>query len=83
MRKHIRAVAIVAALLSITGCASGVVNDKRAPGYPGEKELQIQVELDNPPPFGRKAIWVTVDDSGWDSCRLFDRWPDCEVDSDS
>lgn len=77
MRKYIRALAISTIILAASGCASGVVHDKRAPGYGEEKTLQIQVRLDNPPPFGRKEIWVTVSDEEWDSCQLFTEWPEC------
>lgn len=77
MRKYIRALSISAVILSVSGCASGVVSDKRAPGNPGDKILQIQVRLDKAPPFGRKEIWVTVSDDEWDSCRLYAEWPEC------
>lgn len=77
MRKYIRAIAITAAILSVSGCASGVVHDKRAPGYGDGKILQIQVRLDKAPPFGRKDIWVTVTDDEWDSCQLYAEWPEC------
>jgi len=77
MRKYSRAIAIAGVILSTAGCAAGVVQDKRAPGYGEEKILQIQVRLDKAPPFGRKEIWVTVSDDEWDSCHLYAEWPDC------
>jgi hypothetical protein len=83
MKKYLRGAALFGAFLAVTGCASGVVIDKRAPGYPGEKTLQIQVDVDNPPPFGPDEIWVTVDGRVWDACKLYDVWPDCEVDGSS
>ena len=83
MRNLRRGAAVIGVFFVVTGCASGVVSDKRAPGYPGEKTLQIQVDVENPPPFGPDKIWVTVEEQVWDDCDLDEEWPECEVDGSS
>lgn len=83
MRNLKRGAAVVGVLFVVTGCASGVVSNKRAPGYPGEKTMQIQVSVENPPPFGPDEIWITVDERVWDNCGMYEIWPDCEVDGSS
>ena len=81
MKKYLRGAAFVSALFVVTGCASGVVSDKRALGYPGEKTFQIQVENDKP--FGPDSWWITVTRKSWGACGLNEVWPECEVDGSS
>lgn len=76
MKKILTSAAVVGALFVVTGCVSGEVNDKRAPGYPGEKTYQIQ--LDNDKPVGPDKLWVTVPEKVWEQCHIGERYPeDC------
>jgi hypothetical protein len=81
MKKYVRGVVAIGVFFVVTGCASGVVSDKRAPGSPGEKTFQIQVE--NNKPFGPDRWWITVNRDGWRACWIDDVWPECEVDGSS
>lgn len=75
MKKIIQGAALAVALLALTGCVSGTVEDKRAPGTPGEKTFQIQVDRD--PVVGPKKVWVTVPERVWDTCNIDTVYPDC------
>lgn len=80
MKKIFQGAALAGALLVLTGCAAGTVQDKRAPGIPGEKTFQLQIENDRP--VGPASIWVTVPERAWDRCDPEDKYPDCaEVDA--
>lgn len=75
MKKIIQGAALAGALLVLTGCASGTVQDKRAPGMPGEKTFQLQVENDLP--IGPDEVWVTVPEEVWDECDIDAEYQEC------
>lgn len=75
MKKLLQGAAVIGALFVLSGCASGTVQDKRAPGTPGEKTYQLQVE--NSRPLGPAEIWVTVPEDVWDDCDQDMTYPDC------
>lgn len=76
MKKTVTGAVIVCAVITLTGCAAGQVTDKRAPGYPGEKTYQIEIE--NSRPIGPDRLWITVSREVWWSCRIqVDEYPDC------
>lgn len=62
-------------LFAVTGCVSGPVVDKRAPGYPGEKTFQIQVEDDRI--VGDDKVWITVPEDIWERCGIDEQYEDC------
>lgn len=68
MKKIIQGAALTGVLFVLAGCATGTVDDKRAPGYPGHKTFQVQVH--NHLFVGPKLIWVTVTEKQWDQCEL-------------
>lgn len=63
--------AIVGVFLLYMGATTGTVADKRAPGQPGDKVFQLQV--DGP----LLTRWVTVSDRNWDRCSMYEPYPDC------
>lgn len=71
MKKICRDAVLLGVFLLLTGCASGTVTDKRAPGQPGDKVFQLHVDGALP---GR---WVTVTEKEWDRCSLDSAWPSC------
>jgi nitrogen fixation-related uncharacterized protein len=76
MKKIVQGAIIVGAFFVLAGCASGQVDDKRAPGMPGKKTYQILV--DNDQPYGPDKYWITVTEDVWTKCRLGDRYEDCQ-----
>lgn len=72
MTKIIKGATVVGALLALTGCASGSVEDKRAVGDPGSKIFQLKIDGFLP------DHWVTVTEREWDNCWLEDPYPGCE-----
>lgn len=58
--------AIVGVLFAVSGCAAGSVEDKRAPGIPGEKTFQVRVKGDRI--VGPDEVWITVPEDVWDKC---------------
>lgn len=67
--------AVIGALFAVTGCVSGPVVDKQAPGEPGEKTYQLQVDDRRP---GNRTVWVTVTKDVWERCTMGTSWyPDC------
>lgn len=75
MKKILQGAALVGALFVLSGCASGPVIDKRAPGVPGDKKFQVLV--DNDAPVGPDKLWVTVTEQQWDECRLDEQLSRC------
>lgn len=67
MKNSIKSAIAAAILTAITGCASGPVEDKQAPGTPGSKTFMVQVD----------KRWITVTDQEWDRCDITETWPDC------
>lgn len=73
MNNHIRAVGAATLILLAAGCATDTtVQNKRAPGMPGEKTFQIQVG----------SSWVGVSDQQWDACEMGESYPACLWSSD-
>jgi hypothetical protein len=72
MKILIRATALVGAVLLLTGCASGEVTDKRAPGQPGEKVFQLRIDGTLP------DHWVTVSENVWEACSMYEQYPGCK-----
>lgn len=75
MKKIIQGAALAGALFVLTGCVAGTVEDKRAPGMPGEKMFQIEINRDQF--IGPKRVWVTVPEEEWDTCDIDTEYPDC------
>lgn len=69
--------ATIGVFFLLTGCGvSGQVTNKRAPGWPGEKTFQIQVDDQRP---GVGKVWVTVPEDVWERCSMVpaDSYPAC------
>jgi hypothetical protein len=81
MKKMVQGATIAGAFFVLTGCVSGAVDDKRAPGMPGEKQYEILVENDQP--YGPDRFWLKVTERTWDNCHLGDQIEDCQVDGAS
>jgi hypothetical protein len=75
MKKKIVGAVVVGALFAVSGCASGIVTDKRAPGVPGEKTFQVQIEEGRV--VGPDEVWVTVPEEVWEVCGLEETYPSC------
>lgn len=67
MKNYIRATALGSLLLLATACVKGPVEDKRAPGMPGEKTFELLVD----------SRWVEVSVQEWDKCKIDAPYPDC------
>jgi hypothetical protein len=59
-------VVALGALFLLSGCGTGPLIDKRAPGVPGEKKFQIQIEESHL--TGPRRVWITVTERVWDKC---------------
>lgn len=68
-----RAAVALAALFALTGCVSGEITNKRAPGRLGEERV-FQIEVDDSV-FSRQ--WVTVTEDVWDRCNMYEQYPAC------
>jgi hypothetical protein len=71
MKNYIRGAVVVGVILLSAGCSSGEVSDKRALGEPGRKVFQLQIDgsfIDR---------WVTVSETQWDDCGMFEEYPAC------
>jgi hypothetical protein len=75
MKKIMMGAAMIGVLFAVSGCVAGPVLDKRAPGDPGSKVFQIQVEDETP--VGPNEVWVTVTERVWDTCRIEQPYPEC------
>lgn len=75
MKKIFKGVVTVGVLFLLFGCAAGPVDDKRAPGMPGHKTYQLQI--DDPNVLAPDDFWVTVTEKQWDDCELGERYPAC------
>jgi hypothetical protein len=81
MKTIIKGVVTIGALSLLTGCASGKVYDKRAPGDLGHKTYQLQ--LVDRGVLEPGDLWVTVTEKQWDDCGMDERYPKCAVDDRS
>lgn len=59
-------VVALGALFLLSGCGTGPLIDKRAPGTPGEKTFQIQIREVRI--TGPRHVWITVPERVWDGC---------------
>lgn len=75
MKKFIVGAIVIGAFFAVSGCVSGQVQDKRAPGVPGRKTFQIQVR--DPRVVGPYDTWVTVPERVWDKCDVDASYPAC------
>lgn len=76
MKKSIRVAALVGVLFVVSACASSPVQDKRAPGIPGHKTFEIQVDDSYVP--GSARVWIKVSEKEWDKCHVGDQFPSCK-----
>ncbi len=58
---------LLISLLALTACARGPIQNKRAPGLPGEKRYEILVN-------GR---WIEITSAEWDACQMQETYPAC------
>lgn len=72
MKNFIRIATLASLPALLTACADAPVENKRAPGEPGEKTYQIQV--------GRR--WIDVTERDWDHCEMFEPFPACRTSTD-
>lgn len=75
MKKIILGAILCGAFFAVSGCASGLIDDKRAPGDPGRKIFQLQVPVEGP--LGPNRAWVTVPEHVWDRCAIKQSYPQC------
>ncbi len=75
MKKVILGAILCGVFFAVSGCASGPVGDKRAPGEPGRKIFQLQVPVKGP--VGPSEVWVTVPEHVWDRCHIEQPYPQC------
>lgn len=67
MKNYIKATFLAALLALTAACASGPIEDKRAPGEPGKKTYEVLVD----------GQWIKVTSEQWDNCGMYDPYPDC------
>lgn len=72
MKNCIKIALIAATALLLTACTSGTVENKRAPGYIGEKTYEVYVD----------GYWLNVTSTGWDNCEMGEQYPACLTSSD-
>jgi hypothetical protein len=74
--KNICKGAVIGALfVFLTGCASGMVENKRAAGPSGHKTYQLRIDDKNP--LAPEELWITVTREQWEACQMEERYPDC------
>lgn len=69
MKTRIAVVAMAAAAFFLISTTTGTVEDKQAPGIPGEKTYEVLVN----------GSWRIVPEAVWDRCDVQDSFPLCAV----
>lgn len=73
MKNFIRITVLTPLAALLTACTvSGPVDNKQAPGTPGEKTFMVEV----------KGQWIEVSERDWDHCEMQEPYPACRTSSD-
>lgn len=72
MMKNFIRITAIAALTLLTACTQGPIENKRAPGEPGNKIYLVEVD----------KRWIEVSEGDWDRCEIFEKYPACRTSSD-
>lgn len=75
MKKFLLGALIMGVFFTVSACATGPVADKRAPGSPGHKQFEIQIQPDAV--VGPSEVWVKVSEHVWDRCSMGESYPKC------
>jgi predicted small lipoprotein YifL len=81
MKNILKGAVTIGVLFALSGCAvAGPIQNKRAPGIPGEKTFQLQITDSGDPLPGDR--WITVSEHVWDLCGMGEDYPKCAVDGE-
>jgi hypothetical protein len=75
MKKILLGALFLGFLFVVSGCAHGVVEDKRAPGDPGKKRFEIQIRPSGP--MSPDEVWIPVSEKVWDRCGIGESYLAC------